>query len=131
MPETTDLSLHGFPQGGSVTGPDVRIVFRRAMSFAWKGGLTRTMVTLNTITENAYNLLSTVGGLGGLLQALEGFRRDSDSRVLIADLPAVYLVALDLALAERESGSSGDHDLRQRAIEASAVAQEAEELDRR
>ena len=129
VPGTAELSLHGFPKGGSVTGPDVQPVFRRGMSFAWKGGLTRIMVTLNTITENAYNLLSTVGGLAGLLRALEGFRRDGDGRVPIADLPMVYLVALDLALSDKGAGSGSDA-LREKALEAAAVAHEAEELDR-
>ena len=130
-PGLTDLSLNDLPKGRVVVGADVAPVLRLASGAAWKGGLARLVVALSTITENmAYNLLSTVGGLSGLLQALEGFRRDSDGRVLIADLPMVYLVALDLALSDQGVGSGPD-TLREKALEAAAVADEAEELDRR
>ena len=129
-PGSTDLSLNNLPKGRVLAGPDMAPVLRLVSGASWKGGLARLIVAMSTITENAYNLLSTVGGLSGLLRALEGFRRDGDGRVLIADVPIVYLVALDLALSDKGAGSDAG-TLRERAIEAAAVADEAEELDRR
>jgi hypothetical protein len=126
----TDVALHDLPKGRSLSGPDVAPVFRRVAPWSYKRGLVHLITKMSTVTENAYNLLSTVGGLAGLLHALEGFRRDNDGRVLIADLPMVYLVALDLALSDKGAGSESGA-LRDRAIEAAAVAHEAEELDRR
>lgn len=126
----TDVSLHDLPKGRSLTGPDVAMVFRKVYPWSLRRGLVHLAVTMNAITENAYNLLSTLGGLAGLLRALEGYRRDNDSRVLIARLPVIYLVALDLALSEHTNRAAAGDDLRQRALDASEIAREAEALDR-
>jgi hypothetical protein len=88
------------------------------------------LLSLNSITENAVELLRTVGGFPGLLCALEGFRRDNDGRVLITDLPVVYLVALDLALATKHASFGAGEALRDKAMEAAVIASEAEKLDK-
>jgi hypothetical protein len=126
-----DVMLHDLPGDRSLAMADVAPVFRKLYPWALpKRGVVQTLATMTTLTENAYNLLSTLGGLRGLLRALEGFQRDNDGRVLIADLPALYLVALDLALtAEAKSGGSDDA-LHDKAREAAAIAHEAEGLER-
>jgi hypothetical protein len=129
-PGGTDISLHDLPKGRTVSGPEVAGLFRLLAPFSFKRGLPQLVVTLNTVTENAYTLLNTLGGLGGLLRALEGFRRDSDGRVLIADLPMIYLVALELALTAGPGDSDTGDAMREKALDAAAVAHEAEELDR-
>lgn len=127
----TDLSLHDLPKGRVVAGPDVPIVFRKIYPWSGKPGLARLVAMMTTVNENAYRLLSTVGGLGGLLRALDGFRRDNDGRVLLSSLPIVYLVALDLALSGQTDTDVFGEDVRQRALAAAEIANEAERLDER
>jgi hypothetical protein len=64
-----------------------------------------------------------------LLLSLDGWREDHGGRVVIADLPAVYRLALDFALAQRAAGIDGHTAIREQADEATIVASEAEALD--
>ena len=124
----TNLMLHGLPNGRSLTGADLAAAIRCSWVVV-DVGLTRTLLTNNALTEQAHDLLRAVGGLPGLFWVLEGFRGRDIDRVAIADLPAVYLVALDLALATRNESNDMD-ELNRKAVEASVVAREAEALDR-
>jgi len=58
-----------------------------------------------------------------------GFRADNTGRVLLSDLPEVYLVALDLALTETAGRPDDFARLQRQSLAASEVAREAEVLD--
>lgn len=125
----TDLRIHGFPNGVTVSGEAVAPVFKKVQGWAIDPAKVGALPRMTRINESAYALLRDVGGLNGLLCALEGFRRESDGRVPMTELPILYLVALDLALSA-ESADSDDHDrLRDRALAAAEVAEVAEGLD--
>jgi hypothetical protein len=106
-------------------------VFRRV--YAWTVAdfdTTHAFIRLNSLTESAYELLCSVGGVRGLLRALEGFRDDHGGRIPIGQLPQVYLIALDLALADRLNAVSAVKSMHDQAAHAAAIAAEAEALDR-
>ncbi|MEO5800295.1 MAG: hypothetical protein ABIZ70_07275 [Gemmatimonadales bacterium] len=128
-PGGSDVTLHDLPDGRPLSGPDVAKVYRFLYASVSKEGMLKAMLRLDATTKEAYGLLRSLGGLPGLLEALEGFRRDRDGRVPLAELPVLYLVALDLALAAEFSGSDSHDQLRHRALAASEVAEEAEALD--
>lgn len=117
------ISLHGVPEGGTLTGADAILTLRKVL----KGS--NLVYVRRSVSEAAFDLVRTVGGLSGVLHALEGFRQDAGGRVVIADLPKVYIIALDLALAESEYASGSFALLQRQAVAASAVALEAEALD--
>lgn len=129
-PGQTDLSLHDLPRERALYGSNATVVLRKLAPRGAKIGIPRLLMSINAITEKAYELLRTVGGLPGLLCALDGFRRDNDGRVLIVDLPVVYLVALDLALATQHASFGPGGILRDKALEAAVIAGEAEQLDK-
>lgn len=126
--DTGVISLWDLPRGRSLSGGPAIVVFRRLLPWLVQADL-RQLIAANAVTEKAYALLRAVGGLRGLLHALEGFRADNVGRVVIAELPAIYLVALDLALSEQVGQPAAGGELRQKALDASAVAREAEALD--
>jgi hypothetical protein len=58
-----------------------------------------------------------------------GFRADNTGRVLLSDLPEVYLVGLHLAPAETSRPPDDFARLQRQSLAASEVAREAEVLD--
>jgi hypothetical protein len=67
----------------------------------------------------------------GLMRALDGYRRDQDGRKPLAQIPAIYLVAMDLAARVEADASVDDgvpRAIRDRFREASLVADHAERL---
>ncbi|MEP6591519.1 MAG: hypothetical protein ABJC19_10080 [Gemmatimonadota bacterium] len=126
--DASTISIHDVPPGRTQSGSHVPDLYRKICGWASPHITSSAIAKLAELNEEAYRLLNTVGGLPGLLHALEGFRRDQDGRVLLSDLPLVYLVAIDLALtAGSDSGAVGDA-LRAKALEAGEVAAIAEEL---
>lgn len=120
---TSAIELHGVPEGGTLTGSDALFTLRHVL----KG---RNLVYVRrSVSDAASDLVRTVGGLSGVLRALEGFRQDAGGRVVVADLPKVYILALDLALAGREEAPRSLDGLGRRAVAAATVAREAEALD--
>jgi hypothetical protein len=120
------LTLHGFPNGAVVSGNAAIAPLQKVL----KG---RNIVFVRgSVSDAAYDLVRTAGGLPGVLRALEGFRQDNSGRVVLADLPKVYIVALDLALAEWVAGDDSDHDddIAALSVPAAEIAAEAEALDR-
>jgi hypothetical protein len=120
------LALHGLPDGAEVHGAEALVAIRKLAHV-------RNIVFVGReLSDAAYDLVRTAGGLQGVLRALEGFRQDNTGRVVLADLPKVYLLALDLALAKRELGDPPDNDgaIAEKSAEAAAIAAEAEALDR-
>ena len=117
-----EIFIGGLPRLDDLGGEDAVKVLRALL----KG---RTAFATRATSEAAYDLVRASGGVGGLLHALEGFRLDNTGRVLLSDLPKVYLVALDLALSTENGHASISDDLRERALEAASIAQEAETLD--
>ncbi|MES2304280.1 MAG: hypothetical protein V4558_02190 [Gemmatimonadota bacterium] len=128
-PEATNVTLYDLPDGRPLSGPDVARVYRFLYGGTGSPEDFKAMVRIEAITREAYGLLQAVGGLPGLLRSLEGFRRERDGRVPISDLPMLYRVALDLALSAEYSDSDTHDALRDRALAAAEVAEEAEALD--
>ncbi|HEX3928078.1 MAG TPA: hypothetical protein VHW65_08765, partial [Gemmatimonadales bacterium] len=88
------ITLDGLPGGRRLTGT----VASEELAFLL--GYFHKRVT-SAMAEAAHRLVRTTGGLSGLLRSLDGWREDHGGRIVIADLPPVYRVALDLALAQR------------------------------
>ncbi|MBL0179059.1 MAG: hypothetical protein IPP98_08035 [Gemmatimonadetes bacterium] len=76
------------------------------------------------------HLLATTHDVGGILSALDAWRQDRDDTLRLADIPVMYFVALDLAFARKDSGSSKAQLAHGKLLEAADVADEAERLDR-
>ena len=119
-----DLTLHGFPNGGEVSGVAAIAPLRKMIKH-------RNVVFIRSaVSDAAYDLVRTAGGLRGVLRALEGFRDDNSGRVVLADLPKVYVVALDLAIADLAADSMmRRHDIAEMQAQAAEIAAEAEALD--
>ncbi|HPF62715.1 MAG TPA: hypothetical protein PLI93_11715 [Gemmatimonadales bacterium] len=117
-----ELTLHDLPGGATATGEDARAILRELLEFH--------TIAPRRVTEQAWTLMRSVGGLHGVLQALDGFRQEASDRIVIDELPLDYLVALDLALAA-ESVAETDPTLPDAASIAAAreVAEIAESLD--
>lgn len=113
-------------RGRSVYGSDAVLLRQRLRAEIWGGMLTAGAA----ITERAYDLLRAVGGLRGLLHVLEGYQDERDGGVVVADLPDIYLMALDLALSARPEDDDSQIALRNRVTDAALIAAEAETLDR-
>ena len=122
-----ELTVHGFPNHAEVTGARALVLLRTLIP------VQQTLPAGRAVSDAAYDLVRTAGGLKGVLRALDGFRDDNSGRVVLADLPKVYLVALDLALAKRELGDPPDDDgaIAAKSAEAAAIAAEAESLIKR
>lgn len=121
--DSSAITVHGVPEGGTLTGTDAVIALRRLLA-------ARNLVYVGrAVSDAAYDLVRTAGGLTGVLRALEGFRQDGGGRVVIADLPKVYIVALDLALSDIDERPGAFGRLGRKAVAASVIAQEAEALD--
>ena len=120
-----ELTVYGFPGDAEVTGARALVLLRTLVP------VQQILPAGRALSDAAYDLVRTAGGLRGVLHALEGFRDDNSGRVVLADLPKVYLVALDLALARRELGDppDDDGDIAAKSAEAAAIAAEAEALD--
>jgi hypothetical protein len=116
------ITLDGLPGGRRLTGT----VASEELAFLL--GYFHKRVT-SAMAEAAHRLVRTTGGLSGLLRSLDGWREDHGGRIVIADLPPVYRVALDLALAQRAAGIDGHAGIREQADHAAIVAAEAEALE--
>jgi hypothetical protein len=123
------IAFHDLPRGLHCEGAAARTLGQKIFALAAQSGPTRPVFAKPVRSaEAAYQLLNGLGGLRGVLNALEGFRRDSDGRVLLADIPTVYLRALDLAYASTVTISE-DFGL-DRLADAQETAALAEGLDR-
>lgn len=120
-PDSDDIALHDLPGGSSVSGTAARVFLHTLVR--------RHAFTRPSTRQQAFALVRAVGGLRGVLRALDGYRRDQDGRVVIADLPATYRVALDLALTEDMEGTGPDRALLARVSDAQGLADVAESLD--
>ena len=120
-----ESTLHALPGDVEAHGADAETALRSLIH----GG--SIIMVGRALSDAAYDLVRTAGGLRGLLRALEGFRDDNSGRVVLADLPKVYVVALDLALAKRELGDppDDDDDIAAMSAHAAAIAAVAEALD--
>ena len=120
-----EMTVYGFPGDAEVSGARALVLLRTLVQVQY------IITAGRAVSDAAYDLVRTAGGLPGVLRALEGFRDDHSGRVVLADLPKVYLVALDLALAKRELGDppDDDGDIAAKSAEAAAIAAEAEALD--
>jgi hypothetical protein len=116
------ISLHNLPGDRELSSADAVNVLRRFLDRFSSGANP-------TVTGAAHQLVRTTGGLSGLLRSLDGWREDHGGRIVIADLPPVYRVALDLALAQRAAGIDGHAEIREQADHAAIVAAEAEALE--
>ena len=120
-----ELTLHGFANGAEISGPAAIAPLRKMIKH-------RNVVFIRSaVSDAAYDLVRTAGGLRGVLHALEGFRDDNSGRVVIAELPKVYVVALDLALADLAADhddARGD-DIAEMQVRAAEIAATAEALD--
>ena len=116
------LSLYDLPRNRALDGVAAVTTLRAILK---KGNYGHP-----SITEPAYHFFRSVGGLAGLLHALEGFRRDQDGRVVLNALPDTYQLALDMALAESDSAGSSRQALTEQVQEAARIAEIAEDLDR-
>ena len=76
------------------------------------------------------HLLATTHTVPGILGALDAWRQDRDDTLRLADIPVMYLLALDLGFARQDSGSPKVQAAHERLLEAADVAAEAERLDR-
>jgi len=79
--------------------------------------------------QHAHALAASLG-LTGVLEALDAWRHDRDDTLTLGDVPAVYLVALQLAFSRQKEGSKKALAAHEKLLEAGAVAEEAEALDR-
>lgn len=88
-----DIEVHDLP-GGEVVGEEGAVRLIRALVVA--------LIDEPDLesAERARALVHTAGGLRGVLHALDGFRRETEGRVVIADLPRVYLLAIEYGIAE-------------------------------
>ena len=120
-----ELTLHALPGGVEAHGVDAETALR---SLVHAGNI---IMAGRAVSDAAYDLVYAGGHPRPAACAREGFRDDNSGRVVLADLPKVYLVALDLALARRELGDPPDDDsaITEKSAEAAAIAAEAETLD--
>jgi hypothetical protein len=79
--------------------------------------------------QHAHALAASLGR-SGVLEALDAWRRDRDDTLTLGDVPAVYLVALQLAFSRQKEGSKKVLAAHEKLLEAGVVAEEAEALDR-
>jgi hypothetical protein len=79
--------------------------------------------------QHAHALAASLGP-SGVLEALEAWRHDRDDTLTLADIPAVYLVALQLAFSREKAASKKALAAHEKLLEAGMVATEAEALDR-
>jgi hypothetical protein len=79
--------------------------------------------------QHAHALAASLG-LSGVLAALDEWRHDRDDTLTLSDIPAVYLVALQLAFSREKGASKKALAAHERLLEAGTVAAEAEQLDR-
>ncbi len=123
--EFQTFRVTGLPDGSCLDGDDAASAVSALLR--WYHGVTHQ---LSDTTEQAWQLLRSVGDLRGLLAMLAGYRADQDGRIDLLNLPAVYRLALDFALADRQRVTTGIAPLRDASEAAIEVAEEAEELDR-
>jgi hypothetical protein len=122
--DTGNIQLFDLPMGQDASGAEAAEILHSIVQHRYLSPFRR-----RSATESAYNLLQAVGDLRGLLRALDGFRRDHDDRITFADLPPIYQVALDLALATPVPHVGTTDEFGRQAREAAAIAAEAEALD--
>ncbi|MDX2260297.1 MAG: hypothetical protein SFU84_01190 [Gemmatimonadales bacterium] len=79
--------------------------------------------------QHAHALAASLG-LTGVLAALDAWRHDRDDTLTLGDIPAVYLVALELAFSREKEASKKALAAHEKLLEAGVVAREAEALDR-
>jgi len=79
--------------------------------------------------QHAHVLAASLG-LTGVLAALDAWRHDRDDTLTLGDIPAVYLVALQLAFSREKEASKKALAAHEKLPEAGMVASEAEALDR-
>ncbi len=79
--------------------------------------------------QHAHALAASLG-VSGVLAALDEWRHDRDDTLTLADIPAVYLVALQLAFSREKEASKKALAAHEKLLEADTVAVEAERLDR-
>ncbi len=106
-----------------VSGDDSARVLEAAISFHFISRINPTGV------QHAHALAASLG-LSGVLGALDEWRHDRDDTLTLADIPAVYLVALQLAFSREKEGSKQTLAAHEKLLEAGTVATEAERLDR-
>ena len=124
QPTDASLALHNLPGGRILRGADAEAALRKVLPFIAGPSLAR-----QAGIDRAYALVRSTSGLHGLLSALEGKRRDDGGLVTLSELPKIYVIALDLALAEANSASAVDIALRRTMSRAQDLAREVESLD--
>jgi hypothetical protein len=127
---SSELSVFDLPKGRWLHGEDAAVAFRGMLDWVVKRNVLGRRRGGKHLTANAWNLLRAVGGLPGLLHALDGFRDDQNGRLFLSDLPPVYLVALDLGLGSDEGPETElPPEVTNGAVDARALAAGAEHLD--
>ncbi|HEY4320991.1 MAG TPA: hypothetical protein VGM77_07375 [Gemmatimonadales bacterium] len=124
-PSGRDEVTFWFDADRCAIGADAVLLWHRLRVQVWDS----TLGPGTAITERAYDLLRAVGGLHGLLHVLEGYRDERDGRVVVVDLPDIYLMALDLVLSARPEDDESQVALRDHVDSAARIAAVAESLD--
>lgn len=116
-----EISLRG-KDGGWLDAGDSRAFLRHILDES----------VLAVITDEQIakaHLLATTHNIVGILGALDAWRQDRDDTLCLADIPLMYLVALDLGFARQDAGSPKAQLAHEKLLEAATVATEAERLD--
>jgi hypothetical protein len=126
---SNNISFHDLPDDAYCDGEAARTLAAKIFAAAASYGVSRPAFQRPVRSADAaYQLLNGLGGLRGILDALDGFRRDLDGRVPLADIPTIYLRALDLAFTTAQG--NGEEFGLDGLADAQRTAAVAEGLDR-